>query len=198
MMLIALAGPAGAGKTTAAEHLRQQHDFHRMAFADPLKDMAAACIGTSRWDFEQRFLHDRLSREVPINGLGVSPRQIMQTLGTEWGRQTLDPDIWIKHARMRLAELAETREAQGHPLTGIVFDDLRFDNEAAMIRAQGGTVVHLYRSPEERGAVREHTSEAGIMVDAEKDQGIWNTGTLDQLRQDLDSTLEMIQRGRAA
>lgn len=196
--LIGLTGPAGAGKTTAAEHIAETTGMHRLSFADPLKDMAAAFLGTSRTNFEQVYLHDRLTKEVPINGLGVSPRQILQTLGTEWGRNSLDPNIWVRLAQLRIGDLEDQATQGGDTFTGAIFDDVRFENEAAFIRAHGGVIIHIYHR--QANKVRPHASEAGIQVD-KHDYGIWNTGTLPAFRDDIAALVEMIQRdhaGRAA
>jgi hypothetical protein len=86
---------------------------------------------------------------------GKTPRQLMQTLGTEWGRELVHDNLWVKLAQRRIEQ---HRAASTKPL---VFDDCRFDNEAQLIRGLGGIVVNLYR-PEAVGATMSHKSEAGV------------------------------------
>jgi CRP/FNR family transcriptional regulator len=59
----------------------------------------------------------------------------MQTLGTEWGRQCMDADIWVRAWAARAALL-----------TSAVADDVRFQNEADMIRNLGGVIIRVMRS----------------------------------------------------
>lgn len=80
----------------------------------------------------------------------LTPRGALQRLGTEWGRATW-PDTWIRL-------LLQHAEGLAAPLT--VVSDVRFDNEAAMIRARGGQVWKVVRST--AAPVTQHASEAGI------------------------------------
>jgi len=93
MRLIGLTGPAGSGKDTVARLLCEQHGFVQMAFADPLRAMLKAGLGLT--DEE---LHRRDLKEAPLEWLGKSPRQLLQTLGTEWGRQHVHPHLWLELA----------------------------------------------------------------------------------------------------
>jgi hypothetical protein len=62
--------------------------YARAAFADPLKDMLVTGLSVTRErDLDGPHKHD------PTNYGGKSPRELMQTLGTEWGRELIDPDI---------------------------------------------------------------------------------------------------------
>ena len=150
--LVGLAGPAGAGKSTVAQALcglqRSMHlpEFKRLRFAGPLKDMLLA-LGLTR---EQV---DGADKETPCRLLGGrTPRWAMQTLGTEWGRACIDPDLWVRATMLQ----AERELIAGY---GVVIDDVRFDNEAAAI-AKLGIVVQLSRHGTQASA--EHASEAGV------------------------------------
>jgi len=139
--LIAFTGLAGAGKSTAALHLVERHGFQRMRFAGPLKAMLAA-LGLSAEEI------DGSLKETPCELLcGQTPRRAMQTIGTEWGRDIIGPDLWIRAWKASL------------PATGrIVVDDCRFPNEAAAIKAEGGRIVRIDR-PGAGTAAAGHVSE---------------------------------------
>lgn len=125
-MLIGFCGPAGAGKSTAAAYLVEHHGFVRVRFAGPLKAMMRA-LGCSEREVDGDL------KETPCILLGGrTPRQAMQWLGTEWGRQMIAPDLWQR---------AWAAEADRHPL--VVCDDVRFPNEEAAIRARGGIIVRI-------------------------------------------------------
>lgn len=150
-MLIGLAGNAGVGKDTAAGYLRAVHGFRQIAFADPIRAMLLAALPSLEpKDFE----HSRKEEILP--GIDKSPRQLMQLLGTEWGRTLVHPDIWV--------QLAEDKVRSEHVNLGraLVISDVRAENEAAMIRKYRGVVVHLHRKAAAR--VSPHSSEAGIAV----------------------------------
>ena len=140
--LLALTGPKGVGKTTYAKQLKN-YDDTLLSFADPIRWMLEGVVP------DDGYLNDL--KEEPVPGWrGLTGRRLLQTLGTEWGRE-LDPDFWVRIARKRIEE--DTGR--------IIFDDLRFPNEAMMVRDMGGEVWALRRSGFE-AAADAHVSEAGI------------------------------------
>ena len=89
-MIIGLTGLAGSGETTVARHLMGMHGFVRHRMAEPLKSMLKA-LGLT----EQQIDGDL--KEVPCELLGgKTPRHAMQTLGTEWGRDLISQNLWVK------------------------------------------------------------------------------------------------------
>ena len=178
-ILIGLTGPAGCGKDSVANFL-VGHSFNRYALAGPLKDMLSSMLGIDReqWD-------DRVWKEAVLPWLGKSPRQMAQTLGTEWGRQQVHPDLWV----MLMLRQWETVRAGVSPR--MVVTDVRFDNEAIAIINAGGTVWKVDR--EKLPSVAEHSSEKGVSP-ALIEGVIKNYGTLDQLRQSVDGWVRFIIR----
>ena len=175
-MLIGLCGPAGAGKNTVADFLTDSDGcpFMQIAVADPLYE----CISTITGLPVAR-LKDRAAKEAVIPWLGKSPRQLLQTLGTEWGRGSVHPEIWIRIAM----------ERAGQHLTvgrGVVVTDVRFDNEAKAIVDAGGEVWRIVRNGWAclAGDTATHPSEAGVS-DLLIARTIDNSGTLDELRRQL-------------
>lgn len=142
--LIALSGPKGCGKTTAAYWLANDHGFYRLAFAEPIR--AAVLDLFPKWNalaFEPG-VKDRLCTHY-----GVSPRHALRVIGEH--ARALDPLIYIKHMEQRVEAL---------PLgCSVVIDDLRMPSEAAWVRAHGGQVVHVRRSGLDWSG--EHVTEQG-------------------------------------
>lgn len=166
MRLIGLHGPARCGKDTVGAILAR-HNFSLLAFATPLKDMLITGFGLTR---EQV---DGAKKEEIIDWIGRSPRELMQTLGTEWGRGLVGRYIWLKHAERRLALYRTWAE-------NVVITDLRFANEAAWVRVQDGVIWHI-TGRDSSGAVRaDHPSEAGLRV-VPGDIVIRNDGSLADL-----------------
>lgn len=174
MRIIGLTGPAGCGKSTAAEYLVRHHDFVEMSFADPLKDMLAAFLALPREKLDL-ILADRTFKESPLAALsGQSPRYALQTLGTEWGRNLMHPDLWLVGLRTRMEWIEHTL---AHEYRGIVISDVRFANEATFIRERG-TLIHLRRQHAQQA--RNHVSEAGVDFKV-GDQIINNSGATVEL-----------------
>ena len=176
--LLGLAGRAGCGKSTIAQALVDRGLAQRVRFAGPLKDGLVA-MGLSR---EQV---DGALKETPSHLLcGATPRHAMQTLGTEWGRNMIGPDVWVRLTMHRVDDLL----ASG---VNVIIDDVRFDNEAEAIRERDGQLVTLVRGPvsaaaPERGlaalwqrlrarAKGTHASEIGLTVRTVK---VHNDGTI--------------------
>lgn len=149
--LVALGGPAGVGKTTLAKRLEKERAYKRRRFAGPLKSMLQA-MGLTERDV------DGPGKDEPNELLlGATPRLAMQTLGTEWGRTLIHPDLWA-----HLAVEDARRLLNGGGAFGVVLDDLRFENEAEHVRAAHGVVVDILGESEIEmiGAQGQHISEA--------------------------------------
>lgn len=163
--IIAFTGPAGAGKDTAAAFAVASILGYRYGLADPIREMLRVGLGI---DMSTSYWIERKEAPIPAYG-NKSPRQLMQWLGTEWGRYLVDRDLWVTRAK-------EVLFANG---PGMVISDLRFENEAAWVRSMGGLVVHLSRPG--IPVVHAHASEDGVQV-APGDLQIVNDGSLEQLQ----------------
>lgn len=154
--LVGLYSPApGSGKTTLAAAMHGL-GWRTVKFAGPLKAMLRAMLAEVGEDAAaiERMVEGDL-KETPAPALaGRTPRHAMQTLGTEWGRECVAPDLWVR-LFLRSAFLLRER---GIP---VVCDDMRFANEAATIRQAGGLLVKLVR-PGAAGRPGGHASEGAL------------------------------------
>ena len=180
-LLIGLTGRARSGKSTAAEHLVGTYLLEHYAFADPLRDGLMAIFNLDPTDFEG----DR--KEQPLAWLDRSPRQLMQSMGTEWARNTVHPDVWVKLAEQNLDYMSNALGA----VLGFVVSDVRFENEADLIRRRGGTVIHILRP--NALAVNPHISEAGIAANP-ADLTLPNYGTVEGFLRSLDEVFLTVRR----
>jgi predicted kinase len=179
-MIIGLCGLAGSGKDTAAAILCRRHGFAAVAFADPLYAAVSEITG-----LPLAKLKDRVAKEAALPWLGKSPRELLQTLGTEWGRQMVRDDIWIKIAMRRASE----HERSGRH---VAITDVRFENEAEAIRHAGGYVWRIERPDAGLcGAAGEHSSEAGIPHHL-INQVVRNVGTLDDLEEAVNAAFHSL------
>lgn len=174
MRIIGLTGRAGCGKNTVANAIRLEiGQLPEIAFAAPLKAMLVPIFEALDPNFDAHSMDDRAWKESVIEKVSKSPRQMMQTLGTDWGRQLVHPDVWLTLAGL---ELDKYRRA-GYEVA--VVTDCRFENEANWIRGHGGEVWHVLRT--QIAAVAEHKSEAGVAIALGLDSVIENSGTIDDL-----------------
>lgn len=120
--IILLSGPAGSGKSTARRYISKMYEYEpfRLSFAGPLKEMIKAVFNLTEAHVSGHL------KEVPLWILGgKTTRYAMQTVGTEWGRDIIHPDIWVRQAIQSVKNL----EAEhGEDIT-VIFDDVRFQNE---------------------------------------------------------------------
>ena len=89
---------------------------------------------------------------LQFNKRRFSPREFLQKLGTEFGREQLGENIWVD---MLISSLDKEKS--------YIIPDVRFDNEAEAIRKAGGKVIKVIRPSLEEGPVEDnHSSEAGV------------------------------------
>lgn len=112
---------------------------------------------------------------------GLTPRAILQRVGTELFRERFDSDIWASVVERRL--LAD-------PETDVVITDLRFPNEADMVKSVGGLVIRVDRSVPFEHPIDNHRSETSMATYEHWNHVIDNGGTLEQLRQQVDAIVK--------
>ena len=111
-MILLLSGKQGSGKTSIAKtlfHKRNDagHATMIVNFEDVLRDMHDKVL-----DILHDFWPDRgLAKDGPL----------LQMLGTDWARNTIDQDIWVK--------ILQTRVAKFSADTLVIVGDCRFPNE---------------------------------------------------------------------
>ena len=166
--LIGLYSPAAqSGKTTVSRALKLR-GYVRLPFAEPLKLMVRPLLmemGYAPGEATRLVYEDK---EEVVPGLGVSSRHLLQTLGTEWGRQCVSPDVWLRVWQARAARFER-----------VVVDDVRFENEAELVRGLGGEMWMVQRAGVSNTST--HASEGSLDAWPHFSRYIENNGTLSQL-----------------
>jgi hypothetical protein len=181
--LIGVTGLARSGKDHAADCLAKGMKLHKYAFAEPLKTMLKSVFG-------DHFHHGDRSGICPETGR--SYREMMQTLGTEWGRKLMHDDLWVRLVNKQwnwvkegcpyindLGQFSHLHVDSAPAVQGMVLSDVRFNSEAHWIRDHHGAVIQIIRPGLEQQTVgiEGHLSEQGIRQ-AFVTHTIVNDGTL--------------------
>lgn len=154
--LVGIAGKARSGKTTAAEAL-EAHGYHHDSFAAPIREFVAKLCGLTIKELDK-------VKDTTTEPFGVTPRVLMQSLGTQWAREH-NPEFWLI--------ALQHRSSCGYT----VISDVRFENEAEFIRSNGGLLIHVQR-PSAPIAESGHISERPVEV-KQGDALIVNNSTID-------------------
>lgn len=128
-MIIAISGYKGSGKTMAARFIEEKYGYEEYALASPMKAALTVMFG-----FDHAQLYGDKKEEID-HRFGISPRQMLQTLGTEWGQYDLQDvshefsvvtgrDIWVKRFYYMVWK----------PGKNYVISDVRFPHEITALR----------------------------------------------------------------
>lgn len=191
MEIIGVCGRKRHGKDTIGGMLMDLQEYTPIAFADPIKRIGMDIYGLS---YDQCY-GTQEDKETVDPRWGVSPRHILQRIGTEMGRN-IHPETWVRYCLKTIEKAANGEEPLVHSpkyrafipatprwcnLNRWVITDCRFPNEAAAIRQVGGEIIKVVRPSLEGKQGDTHASETSI-DDIEPDHLIINNGTLDDLR----------------
>jgi len=172
---IGLIGKLGSGKTTAAKHIATEHGYKRYSLAAPMREIVRIVYPDIKGKDDPRY------------------RPLMQKLGTDWFR-SYDEAVWVN-------VLLSRTSLETHP---VVVDDVRFVNEARILRDKGWKLIYINASDEVRKqrcterdghwdeSVLDHPSETQI-EDAAKyaHHAIDGDLELDEFYEALDRTLNL-------
>jgi hypothetical protein len=160
-------------------------DWVQIGFADTLKCICVPIGGVPYHILAGLTTETRVQRESAIAWLNpsfwhktLSGRELLEVIGTELFRQ-LDPQFWIKLANRRISEFRYCG-------IKVVISDVRFKNEAEMIRASGGTLIILARDSQDLILTETdkltHVSKWEFLTFiTEQDRVLMNNGTIDDL-----------------
>lgn len=171
-IIVGLSGYAQTGKDTAALALGAL-TFERLAFADALRASLYALNPSikvkSHWT-KLRTHVDLVGWETAKKLDGV--RALLQRMGTEAVREVIGQDSWTNVIRARIEHaydgMAEVTEPARFVLT-----DVRFPNEAKLIKELGGEVWRIERAGFK--PVNAHASESAL-DGWDFDKHIYNNG----------------------
>ncbi|AWY06657.1 deoxynucleoside monophosphate kinase [Microbacterium phage Zeta1847] len=195
--LIGLAGRKRHGKNRAASHLLPL-GYRPVAFADPLRELVAAinpAVATVQGelvhyvetvsDLGYEAAKDEVD-EVRRVLVDTGTKGVRETLGVRWGlEELLGSGLWVALADKRIRDALSHKRLEGYYASEqrtvrhwrdlLAFTDVRFPDEADLIRSHGGIVVRVVRPGLARPA-DEDISETAL-DDYDVDYTILNDGT---------------------
>lgn len=177
MRNVALIGRARSGKDSVGARLVDRYGYKRLAFADPLKDMA---LEINPWVPTTIGVVVRLHRLIMDVGWEYAKenypevRRILQHTGESVRRR--DPDYWVSTL------LQDAAEVDGP----MVVTDVRYPNEARTLKRHGFRLVRIIRPSLGDPDPNAHISETAL-DDYSTPVTILNSGTLEDLHAHADS-----------
>ncbi len=173
MRVLGLTGYKQSGKSTLARQAKEEFGFKRMGFAHPLKELI--------WNLWPDFTWENIygdAKEEVVAAYGKSFREVAQVVGTDMLR-TYDHDVWVRATEQSIGKYWAQMGSSARP---IVIDDIRFENEAALVHELGGQVWEVVRPDQDDRVDRDtHKSELGILASS-VDMAILNAFGLDEYR----------------
>lgn len=138
--VVGFVGFMGSGKGTAGD-IASEMGYVKDSFAAGVKDATASMFGWDRKMLEGDTESSRVFREEPdlfwSNSFGkpFTPREALQKMGTEVGRDIFHKDFWVFLLEQRI-------KSYSNP---VVITDVRFPNEINWIHSVGGRVYEVQR-----------------------------------------------------
>jgi hypothetical protein len=120
-------------------------------------------------------LDEQVNGSIMVNEL-LTPRLILQLLGTEGGRDVIHPNIWVNAT---LGDLTENDFS--------IITDTRFPNEVQGIKRKKGIVVRITRPS--IVSTSTHPSETSLNNYTDWDYVIVNDGTMEELEEKVKQML---------
>ncbi len=180
--------------------------YENKKFADIIKDMACMMIGCTRAQLEDRDFKNKplgdawncwmeyheqgnplLTLNEPITELRdyneyrvLTPRILLQLLGTECGREIIHPNIWVNALFAKYNSYSAIGSEYEFEQSRWIITDVRFPNEAKAIKDRGGMLIKIER-PRLKLSEHEHSSETALDHYTEWDIVIQNDGTIVEL-----------------
>jgi dephospho-CoA kinase len=175
-MVIGLTGKKGCGKDTVGDYLVRKYGFERMAFADALKQVCQTVF-----DLTMEQMTDTIKKEQMDERWDTTPRHLMQIVGTQLFRDKLTEcfphlkgSIWVGIIKQKILRSSKN----------IVLTDVRFENEAEMVRQFNGKLIQITRTDNNQSD--KHVSEN---IHIQTNYMLENNQTVEELYQEMDKII---------
>lgn len=168
-----VSGPMGSGKSTIVNIL-VKHGYKQYTFAGALKDIVAYLFNLDRKLLEGDTDESRMWREKEVTGTNITPRFILQRMGTDVFRK-FDSNIWLNALDNRLSG-------------NVAVTDARFLNELYFCKSKNIKTIRVIR-PSLPIPPNQHVSETEHTLYGDYNYVIINDGTLFDLEMKVNNIL---------
>lgn len=200
-MIIGIVGFIGSGKGTVGDILAKKYSYTPLSFADSLKDATSNIFGWDRKLLEGDTEESRKFRECPDEWWSkklqyeVTPRNVLQRMGTEAMRNGFHENIWIYSLQKKIEQHSS-----------VIITDCRFPNEIDFIKSIGGHVIRVIRGSDPiwyDAAIQKNlnNTENKILdsihysewawIGTSFDYVLYNEGSLSMLEADIDHMIKV-------
>jgi len=180
LLIIGIKGRKDTGKSTVAEYLKEAYNMEEYYFSKPLKEIICILTGWSE-DFVNGSTPEfkRLRETEKHPDFNMTCREMLVEIGTNLFRKQVNENVWVNIARWRSTQTGNA----------LIFSDLRFPNECALVKELGGTIIRLKRDTdweldESDETEQEFDTEGEIVID--------NNGTLEELWEQIDNVIKTV------
>lgn len=139
--------------------------------------------------------HFQIFEDTAFGDYRLTPRKLMQLIGTEAGREIIHPNIWVNALfsdYVRGNQGYDEAQLPVEKYPNWIIPDVRFENEAKAIKDRGGVLIRIERKPwlrfgVERGETRVkskkelHPSETSLDDYEDWDYVIYNNWSMEKL-----------------
>ncbi len=195
--VIGICGFQGSGKDTIGDILVSKYGYTRLSFASILKDIVAILFDWDRNMLEGNTPEYRAQREIvdewwskQLNMPNLTPRWVLQQMGTDVMRTHFHNDIWIIALKRKMLKYDK-----------VVITDCRFENEISMLKSMDATIIHVIRGnlptwfdnvqQGENPPIDLHPSEWKWIPFIKSCKVIHNDGTIDDLNDKVINILRL-------
>lgn len=175
MEYIGLLGNKGSGKDTLADYLVKEKNFIKYSFANPIKEIAQHLFNLS----DEQLNGDL--KETIDKRWNLSPRIILQRLGTEFGQYKiyeLFPELKNKIPSRKLWLVLFEKFLEDNKDKNIVIADVRFNHEVEYLKRLKFNIIKINKNNNKNDS---HISETEINLIKDIDYIINNNRSKEDL-----------------
>lgn len=192
-MVLGITGYKGSGKTTISNYLVKEHGFVPFSLSAPIKEVASLLFGWSSERIEGE-------KETLDRSIGLSPRQFLQTFGTDFMQHYLSdqfPQYKATIGRLFWVKLLLTTPSFRYSRKAAI-SDIRFLHEVAEFRSvfhEMFNLISIVSTPRGTQVGDPHSSESEHLL-LNPDFTVYNDGNLEESYHSLDVIIHQLEGSR--
>jgi hypothetical protein len=174
-MKIAFGDKSRVGKDTAVDYYIKKFGGKRFSISNYLYDI---------------MMYVQKKCNLPL----IKDRKFLQIVGTEWGRNCIDNNLWIN---LLLNDINKSIEDNNLMEKNIYISDVRFRNEFDILKSNNWILIKIKKNvdPLVVDGFKNHSSEDNNIKDDEWDFVIENNKSMDEFEEELNKIYDKLVLG---